>query len=93
MRPANAPAIRSPRAGDASFALGCAGLISSAVGMTSWDPVAMAGGDPLAQQPTIGIAILLCAVWAVINALRVDQQGVVNNFAMASAGAAAWPLP
>lgn len=61
-------------AGDAAFASGFASLITTAVSMGS-DQVPTVG-----QQ--VGIAIAVCFVWSVINALRIDQQGWLNNLAM-----------
>ena len=71
-------------AGDASFAFGFAFVISSAVGYSpsQYDPV-MGPGPGLSVGATVGVAMLGCFVWALCNALRVDQQGWINNFAAA----------
>ena len=69
--------------GDASFAWGLAGFVSSAKAYSQFtiDPVDGIGvGDYVSNGGTVGIAILFLAVWALLNALRVDQQGHVNNF-------------
>lgn len=60
-------------AGDASFGYGFADAIASAYSV--YNP------DGLTVQQVVLIAIAISAVWALLNALKVDQQGWVNNFA------------
>lgn len=57
-------------AGDATFAWGFAQLCAGPAG----DPT-----HNINQQ--VGIAIGVCVFWAVVNVLRVDQQGWLNNLA------------
>ena len=59
-------------AGDASFASGLAAFIVSAQALANPDAA------PVSTGATVGISILMCFAWSVINALRIDQQGACN---------------
>ena len=69
-------------AGDASFAWGFAQVVAAAQNYRSVDA---ATGEPtgpeMSVREQVGVAIAVTAAWSLINALRVDQQGWVNNFA------------
>jgi amino acid transporter len=60
-------------AGDAAFAFGFANFVDSAS--------IASGGGALSDGGVVGLAMFVCTVWAGINALRVEQQGWVNNVA------------
>lgn len=60
-------------AGDAAFAFGFGNFVDSAS--------VASGGGGLSQGGVVGLAMFICTVWAGINALRVEQQGWVNNVA------------
>jgi hypothetical protein len=62
------------RTAAAAFAWGCAQLISAARQYSSWTLEGGPTGDPMTVGQTVGVAIALLAAWAIINALRVDQQ-------------------
>jgi amino acid transporter len=68
-------------AGDASFAWGFASVVAAARSFSSVDASGAPTGPVMTVQQQVGVAIAVCAAWSVINALRVDQQGWVNNFA------------
>ncbi|CAF4007446.1 unnamed protein product [Rotaria sp. Silwood2] len=59
---------------DVAFASGFATIINAAI--------ILEGKDSLSTGAQVGIAIGICFVWAVQNALRIDQQGWLNNFAV-----------
>ncbi|CAF4613034.1 unnamed protein product, partial [Rotaria sp. Silwood1] len=61
-------------AGDVAFASGFATIINAAI--------ILEGKDSLSTGAQVGIGIGICFVWAVQNALRIDQQGWLNNFAV-----------
>ncbi|CAF4847589.1 unnamed protein product [Rotaria sp. Silwood1] len=61
-------------AGDVAFASGFATIINAAI--------ILEGKDSLSTGAQVGIAIGITFVWAVQNALRIDQQGWLNNFAV-----------
>ncbi|CAF0955812.1 unnamed protein product [Rotaria sordida] len=60
--------------GDVAFASGFATIINAAI--------LLEGKDSLSTGAQVGIGIGISFVWAVQNALRIDQQGWVNNFAV-----------
>jgi amino acid transporter len=59
--------------GDAAFSSGFATVINAAI--------VLDGRDSLSVGVQVAIGIGITAVWAIQNALRVDQQGWLNNFA------------
>ncbi|CAF3696031.1 unnamed protein product [Rotaria sp. Silwood1] len=59
---------------DVAFASGFATIINAAI--------ILEGKDSLSTGAQVGIAIGITFVWAVQNALRIDQQGWLNNFAV-----------
>ncbi|CAF3610081.1 unnamed protein product [Rotaria sp. Silwood1] len=61
-------------AGDVAFASGFATIINAAI--------ILEGKDSLSTGAQVGIAIGITFIWAVQNALRIDQQGWLNNFAV-----------
>ncbi|CAF2036296.1 unnamed protein product [Rotaria magnacalcarata] len=61
-------------AGDVAFASGFATIVNAAI--------IMGGNDSLNIGAQVGIGIGISFVWAVQNALRIDQQGWLNNFAV-----------
>ncbi|CAF1989261.1 unnamed protein product [Rotaria magnacalcarata] len=61
-------------AGDVAFASGFATIVNAAI--------IMGGNDSLNIGAQVGIGIGITFVWAVQNALRIDQQGWLNNFAV-----------
>lgn len=63
-------------AGDATYAWAFASIFASALSLSP-NPVTLTVGQ------TVGIAIAISFFWALVNILRVDQQGWVNNFATA----------
>jgi amino acid transporter len=60
-------------AGVASFASGFAQILGAAVVLGS--------GNPLSIGNQVCISILILAVWSVLNIMRINQQGWINNFA------------
>lgn len=61
-------------AGDASFANGFAYVVLSAVLLnTSWNPT-----TTQLNGATVGVSLAVMTMWAVINILRIDQQGWLN---------------
>ena len=60
-------------AGVASFASGFAQIVGAVVVLGS--------GNPLSVGNQVCISILILAVWSVLNVMRVNQQGYINNFA------------
>lgn len=60
-------------AGDASFATGFASFLSAAL--------AAAGGQVLTAGAQVGISIAVLWVWSILNFVRIDQVGWVNNLA------------
>ena len=68
-------------AGDASFAWGFASVVAAARSFSSVDASGAPSGPVMTVQEQVGVAIAVCAAWSLINALRIDQQGWVNNFA------------
>ena len=60
-----------------------ASVISAAAAYSQYDPATGTTGDPLTIGATVGVAIFGAFIWALLNALRVDQQGWINNFAAA----------
>ena len=69
--------------GNAAFALGFANFVSGALQLQGWvdgkGPSPQA--QPLSQGGLVAVAIAVSVVWAGVNALRVDQQGLVQNLA------------
>ena len=59
--------------GIAAFSSGFATLINAAI--------VLQGNDSLSTGIQVGIGIGITLLWAVQNALRIDQQGWLNNFA------------
>ncbi|CAF1229978.1 unnamed protein product [Rotaria sp. Silwood1] len=59
--------------GNAAFSSGFATLINAAI--------VLQGYDSLNTRTQVGIGIGITFLWAVQNALRIDQQGWLNNFA------------
>jgi amino acid transporter len=69
-------------AGGAAFALGFANFVATALSLRGWqDGVGAPEGAGLSRGAITAIAMLVCVVWAAVNALRVDQQGWLNNLA------------
>eukprot|EP00455_Lapot_gusevi_P044400 TRINITY_DN553_c0_g2_i6.p1 TRINITY_DN553_c0_g2~~TRINITY_DN553_c0_g2_i6.p1 ORF type:complete len:382 (+),score=64.56 TRINITY_DN553_c0_g2_i6:133-1278(+) len=62
-------------AGDASFGYGFAQVVAAAVSLGS------DGQTTLTTGQTVLVAIGVCFVWTLLNVLRVDQQGWLNNLA------------
>ena len=67
-------------AGDAAFGFGFANVVAAAWDLQNID-------DPSAYTPLdtgaqVGIAILVCFVWAALNGLRTDTQAHANNVAL-----------
>lgn len=60
--------------GDVAFASGFATIINAAI--------ILEGKESLSTGAQVGIGIGICFLWAVQNALRIDQQGWLNNFAV-----------
>ena len=59
--------------GNAAFSSGFATLVSAAI--------VVQGHDSLSTGVRVGISIGITFLWAAQNALRIDQQGWINNFA------------
>ena len=59
--------------GNAAFSSGFATLINAAI--------VVQGNDYLIASGQVGIGIGITFLWAVQNALRIDQQGWLNNLA------------
>ena len=68
-------------AGDAGFAWGFAAVVATAVNFRSVDAMGAPTGPLYDAGAQVGVAIAVCAAWSVINLLRVDQQGWLNNLA------------
>jgi amino acid transporter len=70
-------------AGNAAFALGFANFVSKAVQLRGWvdgvGPPPQA--EPLSQGGVVAVAIAVSVCWAALNALRIDQLGLVQNLA------------
>ncbi|CAF0731763.1 unnamed protein product [Adineta steineri] len=60
-------------AGDAAFASGFATMVNTAVVLN--------GKSSLNTGEQVGIAIAITFVWTLINTLRIDKQGWINNIA------------
>ncbi|CAF1410935.1 unnamed protein product [Adineta steineri] len=60
-------------AGDAAFASGFATMVNAAV--------VLDGKSSLSTGEQVGIAIAITFVWTLINTLRIDKQGWINNIA------------
>ncbi|CAF0892591.1 unnamed protein product [Adineta steineri] len=60
-------------AGDAAFSSGFATMVNAAIVIN--------GGDSLSTGVQVAIGIGITFIWAVQNALRIDQQGWLNNLA------------
>lgn len=59
--------------GDASFAYGFANFLSAGL--------VASGGTALTDQQQVGVSIGILWVWSMLNTLRVDQIGWLNNCA------------
>ncbi|CAF4270637.1 unnamed protein product, partial [Adineta steineri] len=60
-------------AGDAAFASGFATMVNAAV--------VLDGKSSLSTGEQVGISIAITFVWTLINTLRIDKQGWINNIA------------
>lgn len=60
--------------GDVAFASGFATVVN--------DVIILSGKESLSTGGIVGIGIAASFLWAVQNALRIDQQGWFNNFAV-----------
>ena len=65
-------------AGDAFFGYAWASQLNDTIFYGKFDYNA---ATPMTERQLVGVAIAVCLVWSILNALRVDQQGWVNNFA------------
>eukprot|EP00004_Rigifila_ramosa_P022948 TRINITY_DN6379_c0_g1_i3.p1 TRINITY_DN6379_c0_g1~~TRINITY_DN6379_c0_g1_i3.p1 ORF type:complete len:528 (-),score=99.97 TRINITY_DN6379_c0_g1_i3:86-1639(-) len=62
--------------GDAAFASGFATVVAYAANMND-------SGTELSTGQQVGISIAVIVVWSIMNTMRTDQQGWLNNFAIA----------
>ena len=70
-------------AGDASFAWGFASVVAAAQNYRTIDADGNPTGPEMSVQQQVGVAIAVCAAWTLVNVLRVDEQGWLNNLAAA----------
>ena len=60
-------------AGDASFAFAFVTFLNASV--------ILSNGNGIEAKPQVGIAIFILVVWSVLNFVRIDQVGWINNLA------------